>query len=57
MHNNEKEMTEPIFSKRELLEQQSPEYLQEYRENLLEQYSEIEKEIHLVNDVLDKYNK
>ena len=52
------ETSQPHFegmSKREVLEMQKPSLLIEYRESLLDKYSDIESEINLVNEVLDWY--
>lgn len=43
------------MSERDLLEGLSPEQLVDYKSFLLERYSDIEKRIHLVNDVLTGY--
>lgn len=43
------------MSERDVLEMQEPMLLIEYRKHLLEKYSDIEAEIHLVNDVLNGY--
>jgi len=43
------------MSKREILEAQEPAVLLDYKKALLEKYSEIESDIHLVNDVLTGY--
>jgi hypothetical protein len=43
------------MSEREILEGFNPEQLLEYRGFLLERYSELERAIHLTNDVLDGY--
>jgi hypothetical protein len=45
----------PGMSEREILEGFNPEQLLEYRGFLLERYSELERAIHLTNDVLDGY--
>ena len=42
-----------LFSKRELLEGQESVTLHRYREMLLDKMSDLEIEIHLVNDVLE----
>ena len=43
------------MSEREILEGFNPEQLLEYRGFLLEKYSDLERAIHLTNDVLDGY--
>ena len=43
------------MSEREILEWFNPEQLLEYRVFLLEKYSDLERQIHLTNDVLDGY--
>lgn len=43
------------MSEREILEGFKPEQLLEYRGFLLERYSDLERAIHLTNDVLDGY--
>lgn len=43
------------MSEREILEQYSPEQLVEYKSFLLERYSDLERQVHLVNDILDGY--
>lgn len=43
------------MSEREILEGFNPEQLLEYRAFLLEKYSDLERQIHLTNDVLDGY--
>lgn len=43
------------MSERDILEGYSPEQLVDYKGFLLEKYSDLEKAIHLVNDVLDGY--
>ena len=43
------------MSEREILEGFNPEQLLEYRGFLLEKYSDLERQIHLTNDVLDGY--
>lgn len=43
------------MSEREILEGFNPQQLLEYRGFLLEKYSDLEKAIHLTNDVLDGY--
>jgi len=45
----------PGMSEREVLEGFNPEQLLEYRGFLLERYSDLERAIHLTNDVLDGY--
>lgn len=44
-----------LFSKRELLEAQSPQVLNAHKAQLLRRLSDLESEVHLVNDVLDGY--
>ena len=44
-----------LFSKRELLEAQQPAVLNAHKAELLRRLSDLESEIHLVNDVLDGY--
>lgn len=41
------------MERRTLLEAQSPEQLRELRVNLLMRLSELESEVHLINDVLE----
>lgn len=43
------------MSEREILEGFSPEQLVEYKGFLLEKYSDLERQVHLVNDILDGY--
>ena len=43
------------MSEREILEGYTPEQLLDYRGFLLEKYSDLERTIHSVNDVLDGY--
>ncbi len=43
------------MSERDILEGYTPEQLVDYKTFLLEKYSDIERNIHLVNDVLDGY--
>lgn len=45
----------PGMSEREILEGFKPEDLLDYRGFLLERYSDLERAIHTVNDVLDGY--
>lgn len=47
--------TLPGMSERDLLEGMSPAELVEYKTFLLERYSDLERQVHLVNDVLDGY--
>lgn len=42
-------------SERDILEGYTPEQLVDYKTFLLERYSDIERNIHLVNDILDGY--
>ena len=44
-----------LFSKRELLERQPPHVLNAHKAELLRRLSDLESEVHLVNDVLDGY--
>lgn len=44
-----------LFSKRELLERQDPVVLNAHKAELLRRLSDLESEVHLVNDVLDGY--
>lgn len=46
---------EALFSKRELLEAQGPAVLNAHKAQLLRRLSDLESEVHLVNDVLDGY--
>lgn len=46
---------EALFSKRELLERQTPSVLTAHKTELLRRLSDLESEVHLVNDVLDGY--
>lgn len=43
------------MSEREILEGFSPDQLIEYKGFLLEKYSDLERRVHLVNDILDGY--
>ncbi len=43
------------MSEREILEGYSPEQLVDYKGFLLEKYSDLERQVHLVNDILDGY--
>jgi len=43
------------MSEREILEGFSPDQLVEYKGFLLEKYSDLERQVHLVNDILDGY--
>ena len=43
------------MSERDILEGYSPEQLVEYKGFLLEKYSDLERQVHLVNDILDGY--
>lgn len=45
----------PGMSERELLEGMKPAELLDYKAFLLERYSDLERQVHLVNDVLDGY--
>lgn len=44
-----------LFTKRELLERQDPVVLNAHKAELLRRLSDLESEVHLVNDVLDGY--
>ena len=48
-------MSGELFSRREVMESQSPELLLASRERKLAQLSDLEADIHLINDVLDAY--
>lgn len=43
------------MSEREILEGYDPTQLLEYKGFLLEKYSDLERQVHLVNDILDGY--
>ena len=43
------------MSERDILEGYSPEQLVEYKGFLLERYSDLERQVHLVNDILYGY--
>jgi hypothetical protein len=43
------------MSERDILEGYSPEQLVDYKGFLLEKYSDLERQVHLVNDILDGY--
>lgn len=43
------------MSERDILEGYNPEQLVEYKSFLLEKYSDLERQVHLVNDILDGY--
>lgn len=45
----------PGMSERDILEGYSPEQLVDYKGFLLEKYSDIERQVNLVNSVLDGY--
>lgn len=45
----------PGMTEREILEGYNPEQLQEYKGFLLERYSDLERQVHLVNDILGGY--
>ena len=45
----------PGMTEREILEGYSPEQLVDYKSFLLEKYSDLERQVHLVNDILDGY--
>lgn len=44
-----------LISRREVLESQAPEHLLALKERKLAQLSDLEADIHLINDVLDAY--
>lgn len=48
-------MEQELFSRRSVLEMQNPDYLQALKDRKLEQLSDIEADVHLINDVLDGY--
>ncbi len=43
------------MSERDILEGYSPEQLLDYKSFLLDKYSDLERQVHLVNDILDGY--
>ncbi len=43
------------MSERDILEGYNPEQLLDYKAFLLEKYSDLERQVHLVNDILDGY--
>ena len=45
------------MSEREILEGYTPEQLRDYKGFLLEKYSDLERQVHLVNDILDGYGE
>lgn len=45
----------PGMTERDILEGMSPDQLIEYKGFLLERYSDLERQVHLVNDVLGGY--
>jgi hypothetical protein len=45
----------PGMTEREILEGYNPEQLHEYKGFLLERYSDLERQVHLVNDILGGY--
>ena len=45
------------MSERDILEGYSPEQLKDYKGFLLEKYSDIERQVNLVNDILDGYGE
>ena len=58
MESNQERYIQPVLpgmSEREILEGFKPQDLLDYRGFLLERYSELERAIHTVNDVLDGY--
>lgn len=58
MEGNQEKWIQPVLpgmSEREILESFEPEQLVDYRSFLLEKYSDIERQVHMVNDVLDGY--
>ena len=44
-----------LFSRRSVLEAQNPDVLQALKDRKLEQLSDLEADIHLINDVIDAY--
>lgn len=48
-------MSGELFSRREVMESQYPELLLALKERKLAQLSDLEADIHLINDVLDAY--
>jgi len=47
----------PGMTEREILEGYNPEQLREYKGFLLERYSDLERQVHLVNDILGGYGE
>ena len=47
----------PGMTEREILEGYTPEQLVDYKSFLLEKYSDLERQVHLVNDILGGYGK
>ena len=47
----------PGMTEREILEGYSPEQLRDYKGFLLEKYSDLERQVHLVNDILGGYGE
>lgn len=45
------------MTEREVLEWYTPEQLKDYKEFLLDKYSELERTVHLVNDILGGYGE
>lgn len=45
----------PGMTERDILEGYTPEQLVDYKSFLLEKYSDLERQVHLVNDILDGY--
>ncbi len=45
----------PGMTERQILEGYTPEQLVDYKSFLLEKYSDLERQVHLVNDVLTGY--
>lgn len=45
------------MSERDILEGYTPEQLVDYKGFLLEKYSDLEKQVHLVNDILGGYGQ
>ena len=47
----------PVMTEREILEGYTPEQLLDYKGFLLDKYSELERTVHLVNDILGGYGE
>lgn len=45
----------PGMTERDILEGYTPEQLVDYKGFLLDKYSDLERQVHLVNDILDGY--